>query len=228
MDMGAGSMKLTLIATIEKPTGDWRDQYDEVSHISTDGLFGVMLNHKYGFVNREGKEVVPPKYDRAWLFVEGLAQVEMNKRFGFIDVTGKEVIPIGKFDDAGNFSEGLALVRHNDKTGFMDKKGKLVVPLKYDYACDFKEGLARVRLNNKWGFVNKKGVEVIPLQYTHVKDFQKGLAEIKHRGKNVIYINQKNEKFVGPLKIKPLIPDWIIEAYRDIETEKSGQYWPKS
>ena len=58
-----------------------------------EGLAAVYLNHKMGWVDVTGKEVVPLKYDGCSQssFHEGLAEVRINDvKWGFVDVTGKE------------------------------------------------------------------------------------------------------------------------------------------
>ena len=142
---------------------------------------------KFGYIDKNGNEVVPCKYDDAEYFSEGLAKVKMNGRWGFIDKNGKEVIPC-KYDSAYSFSEGLAYVQMNGKWGFLkknrkwgfiDKNGNEVIPCKYDDACDFSEGLAKVEMNDKWGFVNKNGKEVVPCEYDDAWDFSEGLALVQ-------------------------------------------------
>jgi nickel-dependent lactate racemase len=51
----------------------------------------VKLNGKYGFIDKTGKEIVPPKYDDAWDFQEGLARVKLNEKDFYI-----KVFPDGK------------------------------------------------------------------------------------------------------------------------------------
>ena len=98
----------------------------------SDGLFGVQLDDKWGFIDKSGKEVIPCKYDVIEGFDEGLARVLRDDKFGFIDKSGKEVIPC-KYDkifhsEPGYFSEGLAKVRLDDfHMAWIDKKGKEVV-----------------------------------------------------------------------------------------------------
>ena len=101
-------------------------KYDYVESFS-EGLAEVILNHKYGFIDKTGREVIPCKYDRVayYSFREGLAGVELNGKWGFIDKTGREVIPC-KYDNATNFSEGFARVEINRKYGFIDKTGKFL------------------------------------------------------------------------------------------------------
>ena len=115
---------------------------------------------KFGFIDQNGTEVIPYKYDSAGVFFEGLAPVELNDKWGYIDQNGTEVIPY-KYDWAGVFFEGLARVELNDKYGFIDKNGTEVTPYKYDWAFPFSEGLAPVILNDKYFYIDKAGKEYI-------------------------------------------------------------------
>ena len=97
-----------------------------------DGLARVQLNDKWGFVNEEGVEVIPPKYDQMFPFSRRFAPVRLNGKWGLINTEGKEVIPL-KYDDISVPAEGLAQVRLNDKWGLVNTEGKEVIPPKYDY-----------------------------------------------------------------------------------------------
>src|SRR5215471_11177127 len=80
---------------------------------------------KWGFIDKTGKFVVPPRYDSVWSFAEQLASVSVGGKWGFIDKTGKLVIP-AQFDSAWIFSEQLAPVSVGGKWAFIDKTGKFV------------------------------------------------------------------------------------------------------
>ena len=49
------------------------------------------LNYKWGFIDKTGKEIVTPKYDKADDFKEGLAKVELNGKDFYI-----KIFPDGK------------------------------------------------------------------------------------------------------------------------------------
>ena len=84
-------------------------------------------NGKVGFIDKAGKQIIPPRYDGAQPFSEGLAAVRIKGKYGYIDKTGKMVIP-PQFEHAGPFSEGLALINSNgNQCGYIDKSGKLVI-----------------------------------------------------------------------------------------------------
>ena len=142
----------------------------------------VDKNGRCGFIDKNGNEVIPCKYDGAWDLSEGLAMVKKDYKRGFIDKNGNEVIPC-KYDGAWDFSEGLAKVEMNDKYGFVDKNGDEVIPCKYDDAEYFSEGLALVQMNGKRGFIDKNGNEVIPCKYDDAGGLSEGFALVQMNGK---------------------------------------------
>ena len=171
---------------------------------------GSSVESKWGYVDKDGKIIIPHKYDYAWNFSEGMAMVQLDDyidctrrtKLGFIDKTGKVIIPL-KYSDIGIFSEGLANVRvedsqFNGKFGFIDKTGKEVIPIKYGYAYKFSEGLAAVKMGDKWGFINKADEFIIPAKYDEANSFSDGLAAVK-MGDKWGFINKADE-FIIPAK----------------------------
>lgn len=135
-----------------------------------------------GFIDKTGKYVIEPQFDKVRYFSEGLACVSKNGLWGYIDKNGK-VISDYLYSDAHSFSGGLAAVYgDNDfgeaKWGFINKSGSLVVPLMYDSVEDVRESLAAVKINDKWGFINTKGKLVIKPEYRQVKKFKNGLCYV--------------------------------------------------
>lgn len=66
-------------------------------------------NNKKGFINRQGKMVIPFLYDDAMPFNEGYAAVSQNGKWGFISAWGTVLIPL-QFDAALMFNEGIGVV----------------------------------------------------------------------------------------------------------------------
>ncbi len=94
--------------------------------------FLFQKNSKLGFIDRTGKIVIPPKFDRIdSSFSEGLAAVSIGEKWGYIDPMGKIVIPL-KFDGAMSFKGGLGSISimdkgGSDKWGYVDRTGKIVI-----------------------------------------------------------------------------------------------------
>lgn len=119
----------------------------------TEDLAAVVVDHKIGYVRRNGTFALPPVHQGASGidFSEGLVAVRIEGKVGFMDTTGSI--------DAYPYSEGLAPVNAGGKWGYIDKKGDLVVPLQYRIAHMFAEGVASVQLadSGKWGYIDRRG-----------------------------------------------------------------------
>ena len=114
-------------------------QYDEMGSYFDEGLKRVSSQGKHGFIDFEGNEVIPLKYEDAFNFWNGLAPVKLNGKWGYIDHEGNEITPF-KYDEALNFEDGIdiAAVIIGDYYGFINKSGEEITPFKYevqDRAC---------------------------------------------------------------------------------------------
>ncbi len=108
--------------------------FERVNHFS-DGLAGVCIDGKWGFIDLEGGFVVEPRYTAVHAFSEGRAAVQQScrrrlwiglKKWGFIDHKGKQIIA-PRFDEIfdGGFHGGEALVKLEDVWFVCDMDGKL-------------------------------------------------------------------------------------------------------
>jgi WG containing repeat len=142
-------------------------KYQEVSWFSQ-GMAGVKINDKWGFIDNKGILVIQPKYQQVDLFgTNGLSRVVLNDKWGVIDKTGKEII-LPNYDLVYYFSNGLLMFSNKGKSGFLNITGKEIVQAKYDQVDpDFVNGLTWVKLNNKYGFIDTLGKEIVPLKYDY-------------------------------------------------------------
>lgn len=182
-------------------------KYEKINAFS-DGLAGVLLDLKWGFIDKNGKEVFPLKYDEpsadgvyglGYDFYDGIAVVSIGYKYGVIDKTGKEIVPF-KYHSIGEFSEGMASIRLADKFGFVNKSGKEIVPAKYDDVQRFEDGFAKVSLAGKWGTIDKTGKQVIAVKYDDIHDFNRGLACVGI-GDNYGYVDTTGKEVI-PLKFE--------------------------
>ena len=111
---------------------------------------------KYGFLNTQGRIIIPCVYDEVKDYNDGLAWVCKDSQWGCIDILGNIVVPF-VYSNCRDFKENLAAVENDGKYGYIDKKGVVVIPFIYSYADDFIGGIARVSKNGKIGIVDKKG-----------------------------------------------------------------------
>jgi len=156
---------------------------------------------KWGFIDKTGKLVIEPQFERVDCFKEGLAKVHGESDTGYINRDGKFVIR-GEFESQTNFGDGLAavssgsagIVMSGEQDGeydsslpfrFIDTSGKMVIPAQFNSVTIFSEGMAAVGLGHiqntqdRWGFINKQGKLVIEPQFNAASRFSQGLAAVQ-------------------------------------------------
>jgi len=174
-------------------------------------FFSVLDEHLYGYIDRTGRQVIPPIFDLAHQrFSEGLACVALGDWRGFIDVDGKRVFSLPPGTRAGPFSEGLAsFVDGKNRLGFLNRKGEIVIPATLEGRgggrdTEFKEGLAWVSAPGivGCGYIDHSGKFVIPPRYKFCGDFSEGLAwvDVKDLPKDRAtgYIDKSGKMVIPP------------------------------
>ncbi len=149
-----------------------------------DGLLAVSGKSGKGFINTEGKVVIPLEYDKVTMFSSGIAVGRKDDTWSILGTNGEansinSVLVLNAKDP----SEGLIPFEGaNRKWGFLDVDGQVAIDAEFTKISGFKNGLAAVRgTNDKMGYINKSGEWVIPAKFLSASDFDKesGLARIK-------------------------------------------------
>jgi hypothetical protein len=103
---------------------------------------------RWGYINPQGKVVIPFGYDDARPFSEGRAAVLSGSKWGFIDTNGRWVAS-PQFESVNDFHDGMARVQMVNKGlyGYIDKAGNLTVRPQFQEAGDFRDGVAVVGIS---------------------------------------------------------------------------------
>lgn len=130
-----------------------------------DAISSERIFAKYGFIDKSGKFVIEPRFDKAYEFSSGLAAVQVNNKWGFIDQAGKFAIePI--YDAAYRFFEGLSAVTLDKKEFFIDRHGNRVGNQDYANLSQLSDGMASFVVDGKTGFIDRTGKVVIQPQFS--------------------------------------------------------------
>lgn len=207
-------------------------RYEEVGDFH-EGLATVKKNKKMGFMNEEGKIVIPLIYDYADYFAEGLAYVVTKTEpytsvVSFIDKTNTKILTLKGYDAySRQFHEGLFAVKNSDGWGYIDRSGKVVIKNQYA-ACgkDFDNGFATVGVwvgsGTKYGIIDRNGKEIFPLKYYDISDgFADGIFCVRD-------FNGTDIKFGAVDKSGKIIIPFIYNSTRNIgsgliEVDKDGK-----
>ncbi|MBR1784902.1 MAG: WG repeat-containing protein [Bacteroidales bacterium] len=154
-----------------------------------DGRIAVQRGSHYGFLDRHGREVIPPVYDEVSTFAHGRAMVASGGRYGIIDTAGRTVLPMEYENKTPHghkyvYNDGLALVEKNGRLGYVDLEGRLAVPLYFEAAYQFSEGLASVRHNGLWGYIDTAGAVFMPFVFDLASPYKWGRANVVYMGQS--------------------------------------------
>lgn len=191
-------------------------EYDWISDY-VEGVATVDKNGIQGAIDKNGKLIVPIKYDFVAECENGYIKVgnkpqDEDRKVGLYDDHGELVIPV-KYYDLGKIYRGVMPAEKNGMCGLLDTDGDIVLPFIYDDMNDFYEGLATVRdEEGHYGFINTDGDLVIDLGYqTEVGSFCDGVAYRMWGGQGG-YINKHGEEII-PYK------------YKDVQNFSEGLAW---
>ena len=191
--------------------------YDNVDYYGIENsVFAVMKNGKVGYMNTQGKLVVPmvydsmrdpdDKYDETWAESPSQGRIIVSKggKLGIIDTSNKVIMPFSnKYRSIESFSEGTApVISKAGKWGFIDKDGKEIIAPQYDSTnghfggvYGFSEGLAGMAKGGKWGYITKTGKVAIPFVYDEIRPFSEGVAGVL-KGNKWGFINGANKTII--------------------------------
>ena len=195
-------------------------RYQEVdANNLSGGLLPVLRNSHVGYVNMQGREVVPIMYDRltggqGWArpVSDGRIVVKKDGNYGVINTSNNTVVSFSSaIDDIENYRNGRAKVSKNRSTSWLDKNGNTIND-NDDKKTKATPSRSRVstatpqrklaptgfttlqphQQDGKWGFVDDNNVTMITYSFDEVRPFSERLAGIRI-GKEWGFINLGGE-----------------------------------
>ena len=122
---------LRLVLNSKEHTFDMKilSKYDWVDCFVCEDRAKVRLNEKEGYIDTDGREICPIKYDETDIFSEGLACVCIDGKWGFFSTEGEEVIPLLYDEVICMFHKCYAVVRIGEKKLAINELGYIVKKL---------------------------------------------------------------------------------------------------
>lgn len=129
----------------------------------SEGLAGVKIQGKWGFMDENFKIVITPKYTEkiVYAFHNGYARFKQNGKVGLIDKTGKVILEAA-YAELYEYSDGLLAYSEGGKWGYLDITGKVVIPAQFFSAENFENGVAKVKTGPvNCNLIDKNNVRII-------------------------------------------------------------------
>jgi hypothetical protein len=155
--------------------------FSEDSRLPSEGITPVKQGEKWGYMDADGKWIIPPSFEWADAFSNGLAPVRLSGargQCGMINARGEFVIP-PHFESLSNFAEGLAAASRDGAFGFINRQGQWIIPPEFANVRDFSGGLATYaagKFYELWGVLDRTGKLLTPPRYPQSWGFSEGLA----------------------------------------------------
>ncbi len=149
-------------------------RFDEIRP-SSDELFAVKQNNRYGFIDNQNRLVIANRYENVGDFSEGLVAVKILGRWGFIDKQ-ENIIVQPLYEEVSAFMGGLAIVKYKTGYGLINSIGKSISSDNYDAIKHQSNGRYLVERNGKYGLLDKDGSLLVNAKYDSLVDLGNGKA----------------------------------------------------
>lgn len=200
-------------------------QYDYISQ-SSDSIYGLFKNGKYGFKSIDGKVNIALKFKRfendttLVKFHNGFSVSNDRNKFGLIDIKGEKVFP-NIFDQIGETISFPIPCAKRGKWGYVTDKITLWENYIYDYAGPFKDGKAIVSKSKKYGIIGIDKNIILDFNYDYLSSL-KGDLYLASVGGNVGVIKEDGLVVVpfSYMKISVLEDQYLL-----LEKDNSTEYF---
>ncbi len=182
--------------------------------------------NKYGYIDTQGKLIIPPIYSEASDFNEGKALVGIQNESGgtgiqVIDTKGKVLFALQHHNNlyANCYSDELLLSYSQDtkQWSYLDGKGytQLYLPDSISGALPFEKGACHYYHSSGFGLINHKGETVLPPHYRDIQIVGKNQVALYDNKKWSLY-NWKEKKII--LTELDTIPVFLTSSMGIIKT----------
>ena len=169
-----------------------------------DGLYGALIDGKYGFVDRSGKLRIANRYDQIGKYSEGLAAFKIDSRWGYLDTYDRIAIQ-PQYEEVGEFHQGIAIVKKNGKSNLIDKSGKELLNNYYQRISLTEDNYYLTEENDKFGLVNAYGNEVSIPKFDEIR--REGNDHILIRRGEKYGIMRESGEYSLPIYYKNIVFD---------------------
>ncbi len=197
-------------------------RYQKVDANNLSGnLLPVQRNNRVGYLNMQGREVVPAMYDvltegQGWArpVSDGRIVVKKDGNYGVINTANKIIVPFSaSISDIDDYQNGRARVRKNQAVSWLDKNGKTISEPSNENKEQASPRSSNTSANSsspkqtasnrfttlqprkqdgKWGYIDDNEVVMITYSFDDARPFSEGLAGVRI-GKDWGFINLGGE-----------------------------------
>lgn len=196
------------------------------------GITDEKENERYGYLDLQGREIIPLKYRSASDFHENKAVIQMeNKTYALIGRRG-EMLQSYPYAFVGALGDGLLAFQkeENGKVGFIDLQGNVIISPRYTGVQRFEGGRAIVNIAegymDRYGLIDTRGGFILQPIYDDMLRLENqriaiGKATYPAKpflGKKYAVADTNGRIFTG------FLYDWIVPYEHHVASATDGKY----
>ncbi len=136
----------------------------------------------YGYMNRDGRIMIPFQYQSASGFKSGYASVKINNKYGLIDTLGNFIIE-PEYLSLSYFCNGVVIAKKDEKYGLIDLEEKQIVDYTLGKITTLNNGLFLEQVEEGVTLYHIDDPDKPMMTYQEINGFNKSLLRFKQNGK---------------------------------------------
>lgn len=163
------------------------------------GLVYVNRDGRFGFMNKNGIEIIPCIYDQTHgtpeHFYKGIVRMRKNGKYGILDINGKTVVDFEYdffygYEWLEGFPKEYMVAKKDGEYFYINMKTFETIKTPYEYAGEFHDGMGMVKMGNSYGYVNSSFKLSVPCVYRIARNFSEGLAAVSDSSEKWGYVDR--------------------------------------
>lgn len=142
--------------------------YDEVNDLVHQRI-RVVTKGVTGFLNRKGKEAIPPEFQGGSDFNRsGIAKVKSENKYGLIDTLGVWILP-AEFDWIGSIDGNYIALRQSRSYSIFNSELNQILPGNFDQVAEPLAKVSAVQIAGNWALMDLESGKKAPVEGTLVQ-----------------------------------------------------------
>ena len=200
-------------AGLQSSNGEWKllnaklqevnkRDYQRINQL-TEGLFPVMRQNSWGFMDQTGIEIIPPQYQEVGTFDDGQAFAKYLGSWGVINTSGNWLIK-PRYDRLEKVNKQIYLFEEGTSNGIVSTERSEVYRTG-NKLTSASTGIIEVGEDGKLGLVSFDGVPVLSVQYATIDPFREDPSYFSFKDDEGFgFYNIEQQKFFRDTTIQEL------------------------